>query len=137
MPKIELITRDEVMEIGDAECLFLVRRLSAEMLREIRRRHTRWVGEGPDRRLETDEDEVDQDLMDYVIQDWPRGVVLPDGSPAPCTREAKQALPGAVRLQLLAAAGAANTAGDEVTALKNLRPSSGKPAPGGGSTPAA
>lgn len=127
MPKIQLISPDESFEIGDAECAFTIRRVHQDMIREIRRRHTRRIeAEAPGQfpREETDEAEVDRDLMDYLIQDW-RGVELADGSPAPCTRENKAALPGSIRTEILMAAGAINLKGDSAGPLRPLKATSG------------
>ena len=126
MPKIQLISRDEVIEIGDGECAFVLRRLSPDVVREARRRHTRRLeaeSSGQFPREETDEAEVDKDILDYVIQDW-RGVELTDGSPAPCTRDHKHALPNSVKAEILAAVGAVNLQGDSLGPLRPLKGSS-------------
>jgi len=138
MPKIQLISRDEVFEIGDADCAFTLRRLSPDVVREARRRHTQRVEHSAERiasesdamrhalgavREETDEAEVDKDILDYVIQDW-RGVELTDGSPAPCTRDHKHALPNSVKAEILAAVGAVNLQGDSLGPLRPLKGSS-------------
>jgi hypothetical protein len=131
MPKIQVISRDEVFEIGDADCAFTLRRLSPDVVREARRRHTRRLeAESPGQfpREETDEAEVDKDILDYVIQDW-RGVELTDGSPAPCTRDHKHTLPNAVKAEILAAVGAVNLQGDSLGPLRPLKGSSKEAAP--------
>lgn len=144
MPKIQLISRDEVFEIGDADCAFTLRRLSPDVVREARRRHTKRIEHSAERmasesdamrqalgalREETDEIEVDKDILDYVIQDW-RGVELTDGSPAPCTREHKHSLPNSVKAEILAAVGAVNLQGDSLGPLRPLKPTSKEPAAG-------
>jgi len=134
MPKIQLISRDEVFEIGDADCAFTLRRLSPDVVREARRRHTKRIEHSAERieseamrhalgalRDETDEAEVDKDILDYVIQDW-RGVELTDGSPAPCTRDHKHGLPNSVKAEILAAVGAVNLQGDSLGPLRPLKP---------------
>ncbi len=134
MPKIELITADEVMTVGDADVEIVIRRIHPDVYREIRARHTRTVEEaGGVRRSEADEGEIDKDVLDYVIQAWPRGVVMPGGAAAPCTRAMKAALPSRIRTQILTLAfGAINTEGAESGELKNLRTPSGPPAQAAG-----
>jgi len=126
MPKIQLISRDEVFEIGDADCAFGIRRMHPDVLRDIRRQNTKRVepsveGFGP--RWETDEAEVEKDMLDWIIQYW-RGVVGPDGTEAGCTRDHKWVLPGSVKTEIFAAAGAANLEGDSPGPLRPLKPTS-------------
>ncbi len=135
MPRIDLISKDETIRIGDAEGYFLIRRLPSEVAREIRERHTKRVESGEPRaesREETDWAEVELDQLDYIIQDWL--VHGPDGAPAPCTRANKAALPAATRVEVMAAAGAVNLAGDPSAPLRPWSAPSGPPAPAGGST---
>jgi hypothetical protein len=136
VPKIDLISRDESFEIGDAECSFTLRRLDPDVVRESRHRHTRRLepdGPGQRGREEVDECEVDKDILDHVILGW-RGVLGVDGAEAPCTRETKWHLPGTIKGQILIAAQAVNREGVLEADLKNLRPSSGRPGPADGST---
>ena len=135
MPRIDLIRRDESFRIGDADHWYAIRRVHPDLLREIRRRHTRRLepetpGQLP--REETDEVEVDKDFYDYIIQDW-GGICEPGGSEAPCTREHKWLLPGSEKNQILVAAHAVDTQGAAGGDLKNLSAPSAQRAPEGAS----
>ena len=113
MPRIDLISEDEAIRIGDEEGWFLIRRLSSEMAREIRARHTRRIEAaepGGVSREETDWAEVELDQLDYIIQDWL--VYGPGGEAAPRTRANIAALPATIREEILGAAGAVNLQGD-------------------------
>jgi hypothetical protein len=122
MPKVQLISKDESFIIGDAEHWYRIRRPPQEIVREIRRRHTvRIEPEMPGMpfREETDEGEVDRDLLDYLVIEW-GGIELTDGSPAPCTREHKAALPATEKNQIFGASGVINLSGESGGSLKNL-----------------
>jgi hypothetical protein len=123
MAKIQLISRDEVFEIGDPDCLFGIRRIHPDILSEIRRRHTRRIeppGPGEAERWETDEVEVGRDLLDYIIQYW-RGVMGPDGQEALCIRENKLTLPASVKGEVFTAAASVNLQGDSSGPLRPLK----------------
>lgn len=56
MPKIELISKDESFEVGDADCTFGIRRLHPDVLRDLRRQNT------VDGRVDTDG--LEKDILD-------------------------------------------------------------------------
>jgi len=135
--KIELISRDECIELRDAsgDVVLGIRRMDPDLVTECRRRHTvhhdaERPGERP--RDEVDERAVDMDLYDYLILWW-RGVTLPGGAEAPCTRENKWRLPAGLKGQILTLAHAVDTKGTLELELKNSGAPSGPPVPGGGS----
>ena len=128
MPKVQLISGDERFTIGDTECWFTIRRLDPGLVHESRRRHTRPTGSQGPRQLglqECNEEEVDRDILDYIIQDW-SGVLGLDGAEVPCTRENKWRLPESIKIQILIAAKAINTDGLLADDLKALKPSAGQ-----------
>ena len=131
MPRIDLIGQDEATTVGDADGYYVIRRLSAEMAREIRDRHTKRIepeAPGAFPREETDWHAVEIDQLDYVIQDWK--VFSPDGTQAPCTRANKVALPSGERQAVLQAAGAMNLSGGLSNPLRPWKPTSKEaPAP--------
>ena len=112
MPRIDLITEMESIRIGDEDGWFLIRRLSRQVAREIRDRHTTRIESetagGPSRE-EIDWPAVELDQLDWIVQDWL--VYGPGGEKAPCTRQNKSALPAVIRDEILAAAGTVNLEG--------------------------
>jgi hypothetical protein len=123
MPRIDLISKDEAITVGDAEGFYIIRRLPVEMAREIRDRHTKRIEPetpGAFPREETDWPAVELDQLDYVIQDWK--VFGPDGTPAACTRANKNALPRGERDAVLQVAGATNRSGELSGPLRPLKP---------------
>ena len=130
MPRIDLISKDEAITVGDAEGYYVIRRLSPEIAREIIERNTtRIEPESPAGipREQTDWPAVEVDQLDYVIQDWK--VYGPDGQPAPCTRANKAALPRGEREAVLQAAGAMNRTGGVSSPLRPWKPTSKEAAP--------
>jgi hypothetical protein len=138
VPRIELISRDESFEIGDADHSYTIRRMHPDIEKEIRRRNTRWIEPnvgGEMRRQELDEIEWQKDRLDYILQAW-YGILGVEGKEAACTRENKWLLPVSEKMQVLVAAGALDTRGTLGTDLKNLSASCGTAVPDGRSTPA-
>ena len=127
MGKVQIISREEAFEVQVGDSVFVLRRLTRDVLAESRRRHTRTVA--PDEPGGTPRDEVDgeavnDDIVDYVIQAW-RGVSDHRGAEVDCTRENKLALPGTVLGELLGRSRALNMQGDLELDVKNLKPPSG------------
>lgn len=122
MPRIDLISKDEAIKLGDEEGHYIIRRLPQEIVRQIRERHTKRIESeiaGAPPREETDWAAVELDQLDYIIQDWL--VYGPGGERAPCTRGNKTALPQGERAAILQAAGAANLEGDISGPLRSLK----------------
>lgn len=86
------VTDAHLIQDGDSETIYTLRRLTREKHREIQRRNTEQV---INKRTHAREDKTDwaavtDDLVDYVIAGW--SGVLFRGQPAPCTRAHKMLL---------------------------------------------
>lgn len=76
--------------------------ISESRRRDVQRKHTRMVparnGKGP--REETNWDEYQDELASYTIASW-KGVVGADDKPLPCVHEAKIALLGSLKAEII------------------------------------
>jgi hypothetical protein len=93
---LQLLDVDDVFEVkdsdldgvqdGDADAIYVLRKLIPEKTRSIRKAHTKHARNGRTGVMEatTDEEAIQDALIDYVLTDW-RGITL-KGQPAPCDR---------------------------------------------------
>jgi len=94
--EIVTVLETELMQDGDPDVSYRLRRMTRELAATISKRHTtRKLNKGT-RSMEdqTDTMEVGADTIDHVIVDW-SGWEDGEGRPVPCTREAKLLLPPA------------------------------------------
>lgn len=116
--RVQIVSDEERFEFTPEGCepsVFVLRRLTQEAVEEIEAKYRKreWnkrtrtfdvlipPESGPERAA---------DLYDYVIRDW-REVIGSDGKAVPCTRDTKRALPGDVKVAIMAQADAANVGG--------------------------
>ncbi len=113
---VQLLDGDESLDVkdselegvdsGDPETVYVARRLTSEVIRRVRKLHTNTKRNRRNGSMETDTDDeaVQDDLLDYALTDW-RGPTL-KGQPAPCTRFNKiNGLDAVRKAALLIAAG--------------------------------
>ena len=96
------ITDADLIQGGDKETTYTIRRLTLEKHREIRRRHT----SKPTYRRQyehVNEEAFQDDLFDYVLVGW-SGVIV-NGKEAPCDSAHRALLDVPRRIQILDAAG--------------------------------
>jgi len=130
MPRIDLISKDEAITVGDAEGYYVIRRLPPEEASAIIERNTRRIESdtpGAPAQRETDWRGVELDQLDYIIQDWL--VYRADGQRAECTRANKAGLPRGEREAILQAAGTMNLSGGLSSPLRPWKPTSKEGAP--------
>lgn len=102
---LEIIDPDESFTLPIGKSTLDLRRLDPEKLREIRKTHTTTTTEFVDGRpvkiSSTDDQAINEDILDYCIRGW--GVVRHPVTkqPVPCTRENKLKLPGKAKLLVL------------------------------------
>jgi hypothetical protein len=115
---ITVLDRDLPGVAGPCEDVtYKVRQLPQAVAREIGKRHTRKVANPSTHRMEEqqDTDAILDDAIDYILVEW-SGVVMPDGTPAPCSRENKLQGLDATRKKQLAEIAASNRTAAEVRA---------------------
>lgn len=106
------VTDAEVIQGGDKETVYTIRRLTLDTHREITKKHTKPANyRRPERR---DDNAIQDDLFDYVLVGW-KGVVA-KGEPLPCVWEHKKLLDVARRIALLDLAGM-----NEIAAAEDAR----------------
>jgi hypothetical protein len=108
------VTDAQILQDGDKETVYTLRRLTREKHREIVKANTeRVINKRTHQREErTDWAAVTDDLIDYVLVAW--SGVLYQGQPAPCDREHKMLLDAPTSDGLLERAGL-----NEITAGAN------------------
>ena len=113
MAFVEIIEDGEqfVKKIEDTE--FILRRLSKEAAKRIRKRHTKktknfrtgtWE-------IEADDDAIGEDVIDYCIVGWKNVYSPVTGKPVECTRENKLKLPLNVIEEISSACDVENVSG--------------------------
>ena len=108
---IEIVTEDEqsTMVIGESKIFY--RRFSKDKYEEITQRYTQQTG--TDRQgkptYHTDDQAVNDDLLDYIIVDWENVKHPKTKEDVECSKKNKMALPGNVKLQLIDKANASST----------------------------
>lgn len=108
----------EVIKGGDPDTVYTVRRLTLDKHREIKRKHTK---PATYRRQfdKIDEDELQDDLFDYVLVGW-SGVVV-NGEPVPCEWAHKKLIDVPRRIALLDIAGMNEIAAAEAARGESFR----------------
>jgi hypothetical protein len=115
---IEIVTEDERNEYHFGDATIGYRRFNSDVFERLRKKRTQQ--RGFDRRtgqprMETDEVELNKDLLDYLIIDW-KGVINPvTKEPVPCNRDTKCKLPARDRAAIIEEADASKTQGREET----------------------
>lgn len=108
---IEIVTEDEqsTMVVGESKIFY--RRFSKDKYEEITKRYTEQTG--ADRQGKpayyTDDQAVNDDLLDYIIMDWENVKHPTTKEDVECSKKNKLALPGNVKLQLIDKANASST----------------------------
>lgn len=77
----------------DEDTSFLIRYAAPDTLRSIRKRHVRDKWFRGQKQEDVNDKAFNDDLIDWVLEDW-KGILMPDGNPAPCNRENKQRFMG-------------------------------------------
>lgn len=112
------VSDSDLIQGGDKDTVYTIRRLTLDKHREITKKHTK----GPTyrRQFETRDDAaIQDDLFDYVLVGW-RGVVA-KGEPLPCVWENKALLDVARRIALLDRAGMNELAAAEDARAESFR----------------
>jgi hypothetical protein len=113
---IEIVTEDERNEYHSGDAVIGYRRFDSDVFEKLRKKRTHQ--RGFDRRtgqprMETDETELNKDLLDYLIIDW-TGVINPvTKEPVPCNRDTKCKLPARDRAAIIEEADSSKTQGRE------------------------
>lgn len=96
---------DEITD-PDPDVVYICQELTTRRWRELNRQYTKRVPNKLTRRMDEqlDSEAFADALVDFVVQDW-RGIVEPGGAAAPCTRENKLRLDGAIKSALIGRAG--------------------------------
>lgn len=94
---IQIIDPEERFKVSIAGATFMIRRLDTASLMALERRHK---GGGKPSQKHT----INDDILDYILQDWQQVGSPVGGGDVPCTRENKLALPTSIKLKLLASA---------------------------------
>lgn len=100
---IEIIEEDETFSKTFGGSILHGRRFSSETLKQIRKRHTKHSRNRQTGMMtpETDEDAVNDDLIDYIITGWDNVKSPTTGDAVPCNRENKLKLPGPIKAQFV------------------------------------
>jgi hypothetical protein len=114
---LQLLSPDTLLEVRDVDLpdvaspcedvTYTVRQMSPAIAREMAKKHTKRRPNSTTHRMEEilDREALGEDVIDYVLVNW-TGVLMPDGTPAPCTAEHKsQGLDGARKIALANIAG--------------------------------
>ncbi len=94
---IQIIDPEERFKVSIDGAVFMVRRMDTATLMALERRHK---GASKAAQGQT----INDDILDYILQDWQNVGSPVGGADVPCTRENKLALPTSVKLKLLASA---------------------------------
>jgi hypothetical protein len=107
------VTDKQLVPGGDPDTSYEVRRLTLDKHREITKKHTK---AGTYRKPEgkRDDDAIQDDLFDYVLEDW-KGVRV-NGADVPCEWEHKRLIDVPRRVALLDEAGL-----NDITAAEDAR----------------
>lgn len=115
---IEIVEDKESFELEIGDSKFTLRRFDSETYRQIEKRYTKKTKNHRTGIVftETDDYEVNAELLDYMILGW-SGIKSPvSKEDVPCTKENKLKLPGSVKVRILEACDAdsvTSSAGDE------------------------
>lgn len=108
---IEIVTEDEQSTMVVGESRIFYRRFSKDKYEEITKIYTEQTG--TDRQGKptyfTDDQAVNDDLLDYIIVDWENVKHPKTKEDVECSKKNKMALPGNVKLQLIDKANASST----------------------------
>lgn len=97
---LQLLSEETVLEIKDVDLpnvkspcedvTYQVRQIPPPLARAMAKRHTKRRPNPQTHQMEeqVDVDALSEEAIDYVVVGW-SGVVLPDGTPAPCTKDNK------------------------------------------------
>lgn len=94
---IQIIDPEERFKISIDGADFMLRRLDSATLMALERRHK---GGAKASQKHT----INDDILDYIVQDWKNVGSPVGGDDVPCTRQNKLALPTSVKLKLLSLA---------------------------------
>ena len=120
---IEIVSDDERNLFESGESKIFYRRFDSEVFYRIQKKWT--TKKGIDKRtgmpkMETDDKQVNDELLDWLICEWQNIKDPKTGKDVPCTKENKLKLPSSIKTQLIERADAESTQKDaDEAALKN------------------
>lgn len=104
---IQIISKDERCTYQNGDSKIFYRRLPASEVTRIEKKWTTKKGRNRNGEpiVETDLEQFNNDLLDYLIVDW-AGVKDANDRDVPCTKDMKLLLPSEIRRELIDLAGA-------------------------------